>query len=1368
MKSFYYQNLRAYLYSIHVLGIRRYLVICLVFMLLGSGAVFSQGQNPLFRQLTTSIGSPTDYIHDIQFDQDGFLWMTTPKGLIRYDGENYKQFNIHSKSIQEWDIRFLCARDNRIWFTGENGHVYYFDKNRQTIVLFPLKYSFSIALGKYPFTFLYIDRDNCLWLGINGMGLIYINPTTNEQIWYRHEENNPNTIISDDVSDICQDESGNYWLATRNGVSLIDVEDHSYRHFRNTASNPHLLPSNMIESILVDPAGYLWMGTYGNGLCKFDVFTEKAENFVFTNHQSNGLVNNFVKDLFVDSYDRLWVSTKNGLSCFDLSQEEIKIQNYKKNGIDGLSFNQITDVEQSPDGSVWIATYGGGINIIQNKESRFVNKHFNVHQENIIGVPIISFAEDSQQRLWIGARSKGIIIFDATSKFLPQLTKEINDGLQFNKCDITKLLSDKKRMYVSSDKKGLYCVDCKRIAGDGQIDIDACNWGDFDGKINIIYADHKEDKWVVTDKSVYVFSSGKLIDSLHVDFMISAIIEDYRERIWIGTHSNGLIVYDPKTKNTQHYYHKIGDSNSLTGNEISCFYEDNTGVMWIGTTDGGLCYFDRNFKNFENSFGSKRILPNSVFSMVEGKDDFLWVASSVGMYKVDYASRNSILFGHGQAMPRYNFIPNVAFRNYMGDLFFGTDNGLLSFDPKNVKLDDTFPKLKFTDFKIMNKSILESGDTVLRDNLFKNLSITLKPEQNYIGIEFIGVDLEHSRQIKYKYRLLGVDDEWVYGSRNSNFVSYLNLSSGRYIFQLTSTNKDGIWNPDYIELEITITTPFYAQPWFIIIAIFLILGVAIYLTYLRVAGATRLTKVLGRKVDIKTTQLKETNERLLQEVEERKLAEESAERANKTKSEFLANMSHEIRTPMNSIIGFTDLLMSLIKDEKQRYYLESIKSSGRSLLILINDILDLSKIEAGKFEIEYQAVNIRNLVEETKQVFALKCDEKDLLFHAKVDAGVPNIMVMSDTRLRQIFVNIVGNAIKFTDRGSVSIHVKLIAAPVNTGKVNLQIDITDTGVGIPEEQQQHIFHAFHQQEGQDNAKYGGTGLGLTISKRLMELMGGKIQLTSKEGVGTTFSLYLNDVAISSEDISNKQENKVSSLNDTDLSEISILIVDDSVANRNLIKEFLLPSKAILYEAGNGQEAYEKAQEYLPDIIFLDIRMPVMNGLETAKALRNYQPTSNIPLVAFTASISFSESNKYKNAGFNSVLLKPVQLNELFDVIVENIPIEETKQELKVEQEIDYKDDGFENIRVIDLKVAVEELSKLKEIWENAKENRFVHVVLEFADRVIEIGDAYNVNIIIRYGKYLRAHAESFDTEKIEKSLKDFPKLEKELNSYLYD
>jgi CheY-like chemotaxis protein/nitrogen-specific signal transduction histidine kinase len=523
--------------------------------------------------------------------------------------------------------------------------------------------------------------------------------------------------------------------------------------------------------------------------------------------------------------------------------------------------------------------------------------------------------------------------------------------------------------------------------------------------------------------------------------------------------------------------------------------------------------------------------------------------------------------------------------------------------------------------------------------------------------------------------------------------------------------------------------------------------------------------MLSDMVYNKTKEIEESNLKLQVEVEERKKAEEAAEKANKTKSEFLANMSHEIRTPMNSIIGFADLLSSLVKNEKQQYYLESIQSSGRSLLILINDILDLSKIEAGKFEIEYQAVNLRNLVKDIQQVFTLKCDEKDLLLHVELDEQIPEALILSDARLRQILVNLVGNAIKFTDRGSVSIIVKQIAAPINNSKINLQIEISDTGIGIPEEQQSKIFSAFMQREGQDINKYGGTGLGLTISKQLVELMGGKIKLRSRVGLGTTFTIYLNDIKIA-ETIEVEEKSNIESFSNIDLTGVSILVVDDSKANRSLILEFLQPSNATVYEAGNGQEAYEKAKELLPDIVFLDIRMPVMNGIETAKALKEYFSTSKIPLVAFTASISFSATHKYKDAGFDDVLLKPVQISDLYNVLFQFVKLEKVQVAAVIHSSLENSENGYQNIKIADLHEALKELKQVKPLWLKAKTNKFVNQIMEFAQQVHRIGTQYSVQPIISYSENLTIYAESFDTEKMEKALESYANLLEELNNYL--
>jgi len=1342
-----------------------FIICALFFHFLG----ITQNQQPVYKELNTSYGLPTNYIYSIEFDNDGFLWMACPMGLVRYDGSNFRTYTkgAFDSGRREMNIKNLCLIDDNIWYTSQDGGLFYYNRLNHNNSEFPLNGFEQGKLGKNPFLFLFRDSENQLWISIKHKGVIRINPLTGEQRQFQHQSGQRNGLISNNVSAMCQDQSGNYWLATDKGINVLDKANGTFHYYINSSSEKNLLLSNNIKSILIDPAGYVWTGTAGEGLSKFDPTTLKRVDYLSEKGNSKTISNNYISNLFVDSSNQLWVSTKNGLNCINLNSKKQEAIRYKKGRFGGLSSNRINDVAISPGGNIWVATNGGGINVIQNSESRFVNKNFNTNQDKLNGIAIVGIAQDHQNRIWIATQGEGVMVFNDKGKYLKKLTSSLTKVSKKGDCNITNLHYEENNMYLGSSSNGLAYIELADERINDEEEVKICTLPQLRNGVYDILPVKDDKTWVLTEKGAYCFNNGKAIDSLITTVAATCIVQDYRSGIWVGTASDGVWNYQPQQQESIHYTHTFTDTSSIVGDCVSCLFEDNTGILWIGTTDGGLCYFDRNYHKFIPFKHADKNVSNGVFSIIEDDDENLWVSSEYGLLKINHLANESVLYGYGEGLLRSEFNSQAVLKDKNGCLFFGTENGLLSFNPKRLHRDKVFPKIKITDFFVFNKSIFEMDDLKKSQDFLNNTKVSLETKENFIGIEFVGADLDYSEHIQYKYRLLGLEDEWVI-SRSNNYVSYLNIPSGNYTFQLTSTNKDGIWNPEIKELSIEVKTPLFLRTWFVVLSVIFISFIVTILVFLRVKMASKMTLELEEKVNKKTSQLKDFNEKLQREVDERKLAEESAENANKTKSLFLANMSHEIRTPMNSIIGFADLLTSLIKDEKQRNYLESIKSSGRSLLILINDILDLSKIEAGKFEIEYQPVNLKSLVEEIRQVFTLKCDEKDLLFHTDIDPQIPDALMLSDSRLRQIFVNIVGNAIKFTERGSITIKVAQIAAPINTSKINLEIDIIDTGVGIPDEQQQNIFHAFHQQEGQEFNKYGGTGLGLTISKRLMELMGGKIKLSSIVDKGTTFSLYLNDVPVSTEDIKEEQILDITLLNDINLSESSILVVDDSKANRNLIIEFLSPTGATIYEAGNGQEAFDKAKELLPSIIFLDIRMPVMNGLETAKALRNYLSTAQIPLVAFTASISYSKTNKYEVAGFDDVLLKPVQMDELSNVITKHLNVLPTITDKEKDILEDVNDTGFENIRIVDLKAALDDLVHLESEWEFAKSNRFVNVVLEFSIKMIDIGESYSVNAITKYGQQLQLNARSFDTIKMEKSLNAFPQLVDELRSYLND
>ncbi|MCF8364692.1 MAG: PAS domain S-box protein, partial [Bacteroidales bacterium] len=414
--------------------------------------------------------------------------------------------------------------------------------------------------------------------------------------------------------------------------------------------------------------------------------------------------------------------------------------------------------------------------------------------------------------------------------------------------------------------------------------------------------------------------------------------------------------------------------------------------------------------------------------------------------------------------------------------------------------------------------------------------------------------------------------------------------------------------------------------------------------------------------------------------EELRKSREEAIKANMAKSEFLANMSHEIRTPLNAVIGFTELLETMVSDTRQINYLQSIKSGGKNLLMLINDILDLSKIEAGKLEFKFEALNPYFLIDEIKQIFSIKIAEKDIDFIVEVQDDIPGSLILDEVRLRQVIFNLIGNAIKFTENGYVKFSVRKLISKGDTSKIDLIIDVEDTGIGIPENQHDRIFDAFQQQSGQSTRKYGGTGLGLSISKRLVEMMGGVISLKSVVGKGSVFSFTLKGVSIGAalEDIAREDSLNVDGIT---FEPAKIMIVDDVESNRRIISENFASRNLRMVEAEDGHKAVLLASQFLPNVIFMDIRMPVMDGFEAARLIKTRNTTKSIKIIALTASVRSEDQDEDYQKYFDGYLKKPVTRVELFRELMRFLKYKEIKQILPEIPEIKSGEPGEFQIKI---------------------------------------------------------------------------------------
>lgn len=494
------------------------------------------------------------------------------------------------------------------------------------------------------------------------------------------------------------------------------------------------------------------------------------------------------------------------------------------------------------------------------------------------------------------------------------------------------------------------------------------------------------------------------------------------------------------------------------------------------------------------------------------------------------------------------------------------------------------------------------------------------------------------------------------------------------------------------------------------------------------------------------TDLKETQTNLEKAIKE-------AEKANKAKSEFLANMSHEIRTPLNAVIGFTELLESQINDNKQKKYLRSVKSGGRSLLTIINDILDLSKIEAGKMELHYEPVHINNLIDEISQIFSIKIDEKGLHFETYIDPQLPNYILLDEIRLRQVLFNLVGNAIKFTKQGCIKLSFKLIKKEKEA--IDLEINVEDTGIGIPKDQQTEIFKAFKQQTGQSTRKYGGTGLGLTISKKLVESMGGKISVESVVGTYTKFSIILNKVKIASSVINKNQENIIDQYHLV-FETANILVIDKVKENRDLITANFSDTALNIIQASDAKEALKLIQTKKINLVILDVNIRDLKDCKINELVKKLIKDSNPPIIAMSTSIINKEKCEME-IDFADFLSKPMQRIELITAVSKFLKHKKIRKKNIMTESGNFDD----SLKIMRLKPNFNEIikqidEKFIPIWEKASRDELSDDIEQFSNELKTFAEKYQIKILIKFANDLSDYLNSFDLEEMTKSLNQFP------------
>ncbi|MBN1927487.1 MAG: response regulator [Prolixibacteraceae bacterium] len=1159
-------------------------------------------------------------------DNDGFIWIGTKDGLNRFDANSFKVFKAsenETNSISSNVLNFIFA-----------------DKN-----------------------------EDIIWIATEKNGVDAYNYKTNVFTHYQHDNSTENntSLIENGVTHISCDSKGNLWMATyQGGLDYFDKKTKEFTHYNQ--SNVKGLGSDYNWTLMVDNDETIYLGHVNEGFSIINLKTKTAVNFRHDPQNPSSLSDNTVTSIFKDSKKNIWIGTRNGLTLFDPDTYKMKAFRNIPGNPSSLSLNFIQSIIETSDNKLWIGTEGGGVNILDlnsfSKESKpkdvnFVHINQSLTPDGLSSPSVQSLFQDSFGNIWIGGLGGGINFIPKKEPFFKKISylPYINNTNSLFDLTVHGLCVDNEDMvWVANGSGGISIYD----KGEKVKQISKINNGINQNTYISIINDHNNNIWIGTAEGIiYQYNSHnkgfkqiKCFENLS-NIPVYNFFEDSKQNIWLST-DYGLYICNIITGE----YHIYTTENSgLSDNVIRAVSEDAYGNIWVGTLIGGLCVFNSDFqlilnygniynfyainhiyrdsrdrmliasqndlfifKNFTNDsilrigkdFG---LAETSIRAIIEGNSpDEFWLSTTSGITYININKPTAQNFSVSDNIAMGDYLSGSVTKSSDGTIYFGSQNGITWFNQVLNFTEEQVPDLSITNFFITDskKNINEFINIPFSD------TVELKYYQNSFQINFNVLDYSLSDNVEFIYQMKELDDNWYLINKNK-YVTFRNLKPGNYVFNVKSRLHNKAWSDNPATMHVIIKPPLWKRWWAKLTYYFIVALILFYII-----------RFYKNKLKIET------------DLQLEKQSRQQEHALNEEKIKFFTNITHELRTPMTLILGpLEDLITDSKLTEIQLKKVNSIHRVANRLLQLINQILEFRKAQNKNRKLRVAKDDFVKYVSE----IGLKYKELNQNEEIDFQIQIPDrkIEMFFDPEVITIILdNLISNAIKYTRKGIIKLEINNF---IENNVDYTEVVVKDTGYGISPDDMPYIFERYYQAK---NAEHPvkGTGIGLALVKNMVELHEAEISVSSQQNIGSTFKVkfitnnsYPDVIHVSTAILQSEQDEQEVS------SERMILVVDDNQEIVDYIHDSLVDNYKVL-TAENGRIGYDIACENIPDIVISDIMMPVMDGIEMLKKMKQDVRTSHIPVILLTAKGSTLDQSEGYSAGADSYLTKPFSANLL--------------------------------------------------------------------------------------------------------------------------